>query len=180
MAALAGGWREAARLRGSAGARAAYPRCLHPDRRHCFRQFAEAVWRKIESRFIKFFFFPLSPPPLFLFFIFFFHRALLKSVKLIHFLTKLKCFVLPAESLVTLRGPPSSQNELMDPLGRAECLPPLPPLLSDTVNLNQFQSLIIITNPSTVHLLLYNSNTAHDWVSARGAGAAAETGLKRP
>lgn len=113
-----------------------------------------------------FFLFPCSPHPFF----FFFRRALLKSVKLIHFLTKLKCFVLPAESLVTLRGPPSSQNELMDPLGRAECLPPLPPLLSDTVNLNQFQSLIIITNPSTVHLLLYNSNTAHDWVSARGAG----------
>lgn len=88
--------------------------------------------------------------------------------------------MLPAESLVTLRGPPSSQNELMDPLGRAECLPPLPPLLSDTVNLNQFQSLIIITNPSTVHLLLYNSNTAHDWVSARGASVAVETGLKRP
>lgn len=165
MAALAGGWREAARLRGS---RAAYPRCLHPDRRHCFRQFAEAVWRKIESRFISFFFFFSSPAPPALFF--FFRRALLKSVKLIHFLTKLKCFVLPAESLVTLRGPPSSQNELMDPLGRAECLPPLPPLLSDTVNLNQFQSLIIITNPSTVHLLLYNSNTAHDWVSAWGAG----------
>lgn len=65
----------------------------HPvtsDRRHCFRQFSGAVWRKIESRFIRFFSVPL------------------KSVKLIHFLTKLKCFVLPAESRVTGLGPLSS------------------------------------------------------------------------
>lgn len=104
-----------------------------PDHRHCFRQFAEALWRKIESRFIRFF------------------SVLLKSVKLIHFLTKLKCFVLPAESLVTLLGPLSSRNELMDPLGRSECFPPPPllPFLSDTVNLSQFQSLIIITK--TLH-----------------------------
>lgn len=88
-------------------AEAAYPRQPStPDRRHCFRQFAEALWRKIESRFIRFF------------------SVLLKSVKLIHFLTKLKCFVLLAESLVTLFGPLSSQNELIDPLGRTECFPP--------------------------------------------------------
>ena len=65
----------------------------HPvtsDHRHCFRQFSGAVWRKIESRFIRFFSVPL------------------KSVKLIHFLTKLKCFVLPAESRVTGLGPLSS------------------------------------------------------------------------
>lgn len=79
-----------------------------PDHGHCFQQRAEAAWRKIESRFIRFF------------------SALLKSVKLIHFLTKLKCFVLPVESLVTLLGPLSSQNELMDPLGRFECFSPSP------------------------------------------------------
>lgn len=113
-----------------------------PNRRHCFRQFSGAVCRKIESRFIRF------------------CSVLLKSVKLIHFLTKLKCFVLPAESLVTLFGPLSSQNELMDPLDCSKCFscsPPTrrPPFLSDTVNLSQFQSLIIITPPpSTVHLLL--------------------------
>lgn len=67
----------------------------HPvtsDHRHCFRQFSGAVWRKIESRFIRFFSVPL------------------KSVKLIHFLTKLKCFVLPAESRVTGLGPLSSRT----------------------------------------------------------------------
>lgn len=60
------------------------------DHRHRFRQFSGAAWRKIESRFIRFFTVPL------------------KSVKLIHFLTKLKGFVLPAESRVTGLGPLSS------------------------------------------------------------------------
>lgn len=60
------------------------------DHRHCFRRFSGAAWRKIESRFIRFF------------------SVLLKSVKLIHFLTKLKCFVLAAESRVTGLGPLSS------------------------------------------------------------------------
>lgn len=67
----------------------------HPvtsDHRHCFRQFSGAVWRKIESRFIR-----VASVPL-------------KSVKLIHFLTKLKCFVLPAESRVTRLGPLSSRT----------------------------------------------------------------------
>lgn len=67
----------------------------HPvtsDHRHCFRRFSGAAWRKIESRFIRFF------------------SVLLKSVKLIHFLTKLKCFVLAAESRVTGLGPLSSRT----------------------------------------------------------------------
>lgn len=63
----------------------------------------------------------------------------LKSLKLIHFLKKLKCFVRPAPGRVTRLGPLSSCAELTGPLD-APGPGPAPPFPGRAVNLHQFQA----------------------------------------
>lgn len=89
----------------------------------------------------------------------------LESVKLIHFLTKLKCFCGACGWLVTPLGPLSSPSKLdgsIRPL--IDCLFLLSPSLTDTVNLNQFQTLITITNPFPLSIC-YSAIRIHylDW-----------------